>query len=142
LPQTPPTTNDQPLDNLGASFRARLGVPMNDDGPMGVVATLIHPDGRPVTRLDDPAGGTFDAAGNFDRLLGQPDAHLAVLGRVDIYGVTTLEEADMDGLIDDIDRLIASGTLEPVESRGLQRLRLMAEACGRGGNLQVVFTGD
>jgi hypothetical protein len=115
---------------------------MNDAGAMGGVATLIHPDGRRVTRLDDPAGGTFDAAGDFDRLLDRPDAQLAVLGRVDIYGVTTFEKDDMGGLIDDIGRLMAAGALEPVESRGLQRLRILAQECARLGNLQVLFMGD
>ena len=109
---------------------------------MGLVATLIYADGRRVTRLDDPAGGTFDAAGDFDRLLNRTEDHLAALGRVDIYGVTTFEKDDMGGLIDDIDHLMCAQDLEPVESRGLQRLRVMAVECIRGADLQVVFMGD
>ena len=109
---------------------------------MGVAATLIYADGRRVTRLDDPAGGTFDAAGDFDRLLDRADDHLSVLGRVDIYGVTTFVKDDMGGLIEDIDHLMTAQDLDPVESRGLQRLRVMAVECLRGGSLQVVFMGD
>lgn len=108
---------------------------------MGVVAILIETDGRRVTRLDDPGGGTFDAAGDFDRLLDGSDLH-PVLGSLDVYGITTLEYADMDDLIADIDRIVAAETLQPLESRGLQRLRVMAEECARRGDLQIVLVGD
>jgi hypothetical protein len=35
---------------------------------MGLVAEVRDADGRRVA-LDDPSGGTFDAAGDFDRLI-------------------------------------------------------------------------
>lgn len=115
---------------------------IDDAGVVGVVAILVEADGRRLSRLDDLGGGTFDAAGGFDRLLGRPDVHPGVLGGVDLYGVTTFERADMEGLIADIDRLTAHETLEPVESLGMQRLRVMALECARRGGLQNVFTND
>ena len=124
---------------LGTEIRA---VPIDHAVFMGVVAILVEADGRRVTRLGDPGGGTFDAAGDFDRLLGSADDQPGVLGGVDLYGVTTLESADMEDLVADIDRLVADETLQPVESRGLQRLRVMAEECARRGDLQIVFMGD
>ena len=56
---------------------------------MGVDAVLLAGDYRRVRDLPDPAGGTFDAAGDFDRLLGQvPDA--TMWSSIDPIGDTTL----------------------------------------------------
>jgi hypothetical protein len=109
---------------------------------VGVEASLISEDGRRVTGLEDPAGGTFAGAGGFDRLLSGPSENLECLGRVSVDGVTTLEREDMEGLIADIDSIAASSTLQPEESRGLQRLRVMALECAARGRLVIVFVGE
>jgi len=51
---------------------------------MGVIAVL-EIDGRPV-RLADPAGGTFNAAGDFDSLIPSAESRFSVLSKVDPYG--------------------------------------------------------
>jgi hypothetical protein len=109
---------------------------------MGVEASLISEDGRRVTGLEDPAGGTFDVAGDFQRLLSTAAENLEVLGRVTVDGVTTLEREDMGGLMADIDSLVEAASLQPEESQGLQRLRAMAEECSARGRLVIVFVGD
>ena len=67
----------------------RSSVACAERNTMGVVAVLETLDGKRVVGLADPAGGRFDAAGDFDRLL--PDAHdgCAVWGQIDPYA--TLE---------------------------------------------------
>jgi hypothetical protein len=107
---------------------------------MGVVATLVGADGTQLRGLPDPDGGSFDAAGDVDRLLLEGSG-FRVLHRVDLYGQTTLDRAEMAELLVDVERLIASGP-RPIERRGLGRLRVMAEACRDGLGLQVEFQGD
>ena len=55
-----------------------------DDG-MGLVAEVQDADGRRVA-VDDPSGGTFDGAGDFDRLIPAKSTHLPLLSSVDPYG--------------------------------------------------------
>ena len=109
---------------------------------MGVEASLISEDGRRVTGLEDPAGGTFDEARGFDRLLSGPCDDLEYLGRVSVDGVTTLEREDMKGLVAEIDSVVESVALQPEESRGLQRLRVLALECAARGRLVLVFVGE
>jgi hypothetical protein len=52
---------------------------------MGVIAVVCDAEGRQMRGFTDPAGGTFDAAGDFDRLLERvPSA--ATWSSVDRYG--------------------------------------------------------
>jgi hypothetical protein len=53
--------------------------------PMGLVAQVRDADGRRVA-LDDPSGGRFDAAGDFDRLIPARSTHLPLLSSPDPYG--------------------------------------------------------
>lgn len=58
---------------------------------VGVAAVLVDDAGRERGGLPDPAGGTFDAAGDFDRLLGDPrTGHLQMWTSIDVYGQTEL----------------------------------------------------
>lgn len=55
--------------------------------------------GRPRTGLPDPSGGTFDAAGDFDRFIDQPPFGLVpdglpILESVDPFGDTSGSWAD------------------------------------------------
>lgn len=75
------------------------------DAVVIVQATLVGPDG-PVRALADPGGGgLFDAAGDFDRLLTASGPAGGCLSRVDPYGSTSFEPAEMDALVDEVDRL-------------------------------------
>jgi len=56
---------------------------------MGIHAELVLA-GERVRRLPDPDGGSFDAAGDFDRLVPPTGHAFALLGRVDPHGETCL----------------------------------------------------
>jgi hypothetical protein len=115
---------------------------------MPITAELRRENGEVVRDLPDPAGGTFDAAGDFDALLPQaaelrtppPDAY-TLLRYVDPYGDTIFNRAQMPDLLADID--VASALeLTSIQRRGLDRLRVMAERCGSSTHLSLWFIGD
>ncbi|MFE9695204.1 hypothetical protein [Micromonospora sp. NPDC005806] len=74
---------------------------------MGVQASLWQA-GRQLLGLPDPAGGTFDSAGDFDRVLGREDPSLPLLSRVDPYGDVQFMPSDMPQLLSEIERLLPS----------------------------------
>ncbi len=106
---------------------------------MGIDVTLRRGDGPPLCRLPDPNGGTFDAAGDFDALLGASD--LPVLGTIHAYGDTTFDGAQMATLIAEVDSALSRTELGP-QARGLRRLRAMAEMCQADESLILHFCGD
>jgi hypothetical protein len=55
--------------------------------------------------VPDPSGGTFDAAGDFDRLLGREA--LSVLGSVDPHTDTAMVSSEMPALLRDIESALA-----------------------------------
>jgi len=73
---------------------------------MGMVVRLVRGEGETVRGLPDPAGGTFDAAGDFDRVLPDGDPAFAVLGSVNPHGDTVLTTVQMDALLADINELM------------------------------------
>jgi len=80
-----------------------------------IVVELRTERGQVVRGLDDPSGGTFDASGDFDRLL--PDDGM-LLRYIDEYGDTVFNRLQMNDLIRDVDRLAARADLEPIERPG------------------------
>jgi hypothetical protein len=106
---------------------------------------LRREDGRHVRELDDPAGGLFDAAGDVDRLLElaqyAPAGGYRLLHYVDPDGNTMFNTLQMTDLLADIEHLLATTTID-IERRGLERLRVLAEACRSGGLLYLWFYGD
>ncbi|MFG2059161.1 hypothetical protein ACGFI9_34605 [Micromonospora sp. NPDC048930] len=94
-----------------------------------------------IDRIADPAGGTFDAAGDFDRLLPTCDAAYPILGRVGPHDDLDLDPATMPGLIAEIDRLLPAAHNDR-ERRGLQRLRTLADLCSRTNNGSLIIAGD
>ncbi|MEV4517727.1 hypothetical protein AB0K00_53310 [Dactylosporangium sp. NPDC049525] len=107
---------------------------------MGIQVELRLADER-VRALPDPAGGSFDAAGDFDRLLRSGRTGLPLLGGVDPHGELRLGPGDMAQLVDEIDLLLEEATAGP-EQRGLMRLRTMAARCAQEVYGQLVFSGD
>jgi hypothetical protein len=97
--------------------------------------------GRPVRALPDPTGGSFDSAGDFDRLIERRDTACPVLGSVDPYGETRLVWAEMGPLIQEIDRLLVQARPGP-EEHGLTRLRVLALHCSEQPDAELVFIGD
>jgi hypothetical protein len=106
---------------------------------VGIQVTLRRADGRPLRGLADPNGGTFDAAGDFDDMLGSPD--LPVLGGMDPYGETTFDARQTIALIADVDSALGHAKPGP-ETRGLHRLRAMAEMCQTDESLTLHVLGD
>ena len=116
---------------------------------MSIRAVLRTERGEEVRFLPDPAGGEFDAAGDFDALLPQastlprppPPDFFKLLRYVDPYGDTIFNQSQMGDLLEDIDRATARAVMA-VERRGLDRLRVIAERCRDGVHLYVWFIGD
>lgn len=106
---------------------------------MGVQVELVVA-GERIRALPDPAGGLFDGAGDFDRLLRASDPETALLNAVDPHGETRLGPGEMSALIAEIDLMLGKAKPGP-ERRGLMRLRTMAVRCGQEHG-QLVFTGD
>lgn len=117
--------------------------------PVGIEAELRDQHGQPVRELDDPAGGTFDAAGEFDALLPQapdapphpPQAGYSLLGQVNPYGNTVFHPEQMVDLLLDIEIARSQATTRR-QQRGLERLAVLAEACRASTHLVICFVGD
>ena len=111
-----------------------------DDERVGIQVVLVR-SAHIVTDLQDPNGGRFDAAGDFDRVLPTADERFAVLSHVEPHGDTFLRSSDMDRVIDEVDRLLEVSH-EGSERRGLLRLRALATACRDAPDSQLRFMGD
>jgi hypothetical protein len=107
---------------------------------MPIVVRLEDKRGNALT-IDDPNGGTCDAAGDFDRLIPWNDEAYHCLSVVDPYGDTVFNRLQAPLLLDEIRRLDVARTDER-ERRGLSRLIAMAERCRDGAHLYVRFVGD
>ena len=113
---------------------------------MAIHVGLRDQTGRARTGLTDPSGGTFDAAGDFDRFVDHPPcghvaAGLPIIGSIDPFGDTKLPSGVMGQLIAECARaltLAKNGT----ERRGLLRLRVLAEECSRDPNSALFWIGD
>jgi hypothetical protein len=106
---------------------------------MGLDVELRAADGTPITGLPDPSGGTFDAAGNFDRML-EPSEAWPTLSGIDPFNDTVLSASELGPLLQDIEAALAVAT-DGSERRGLLRLRVMAQRCQDEGSV-LVFQGD
>jgi len=110
-----------------------------------VVIELIDGDGSVVRRLPDPSGGTFDAAGDFQRFIdetGLLDAEgLPRFRTIEPYETHDLRSAEMPSLIADVETCLA--VAKPgSEMRGLMRLRVLADLCAADSSLRLRSHGD
>ena len=107
---------------------------------MGVYAIVLDLDGREIRGLTDPAGGTFDAAGDFDRLLDRvPSA--VTLATVDPYGDRSLSRDDAAALLRELPAVFQQAQEGP-ERRGVARLAVLAALCESDPSLTLRFIGD
>ena len=107
---------------------------------MGVVV-MAYRDHKRLVGLPDPAGGLFDAAGDFDRLLDVHGGDGSVLGDIDRQDDVVLRQSSMAALIDDIIRLFAEAH-SGAEHRGLARLQVLARLCADDATIELRFMGD
>ena len=98
---------------------------------MPIRITLVS-QGR-VVALPDPAGGQFDAAGNFDRLLPMENQlpmrqspNLPLLSRIEAYVGVEFTSDEMVAVAEEAATLFDIAKPGP-ETRGLERLRSLAE---------------
>ena len=100
-------------------------------------------DWSTITGLPDPAlGGTFDYAGDFDRLLPSwDDATFACWRFIDPEGDTFFNCLQMPVFIEELDRLLPQAKPGP-ERNGMLRLRTMAEFSLLRPHQYLVFVGD
>lgn len=106
---------------------------------MAIWVELRRSDSSPVRDVADPSGGTFDAAGDFDRFIGRPA--LPALGAVDPYADTSMTSVEMPRLLRDIERALGDAKEGP-EIRGLLRLRALAGLCRDDASTRLFFVGD
>jgi hypothetical protein len=106
---------------------------------MGIYAEL-RVGGRIVV-LADPSGGTFRAAGDFDRLLPVPEDAFPVLARVEQYRDVVIAGTDLMALASEAARLLKRADAGP-EHRGLLRLRALAVAGQGEPGAELRFVGD
>jgi hypothetical protein len=107
---------------------------------VGIVASLRTRDGTSIVGLADPSGGTFDSAGDFDRLLGA-DPSLGVWSSIDPFGRTVVGPGASSALLAELDQIEVQAEPGP-EQRGVARLRVLAEQCAGDRSLQLHFAGD
>src|SRR4051794_21068840 len=69
-----------------------------------IVARLEDEHGNAIT-VDDPNGGSCDAAGDFDELLPFDDPAYRCLGVIDPYGDTIFNRLQMPVLLSEVDAL-------------------------------------
>jgi hypothetical protein len=115
---------------------------------VGLYITLRDADGAVVRNIPDPFGGTFDASGNFDELLGRGVA--PVLDLIDPYGETSLASSEMKALATEVDALLAT-IPERAQTRtgrtgstwrAVTRFRVMVGLCGTDDRFTLNFLGD
>lgn len=97
--------------------------------------------------LPDPLGGTFDAAGDFDELLG--GSRTPSLNAIDPHSDTVLTSEEMSRLAVEVDALLAT---IPADGRGpgrrgstwrgLTRFRAMVDRCAAESRSTLLVQGD
>jgi hypothetical protein len=107
---------------------------------MGVDAVL-HVNGQRVVGLPDPSGGTFDAAGDFDRLLPLSKGAYPVLSRIDPDGVADFGPPDMAAIVREVESALALTSTDR-ERRGLLRMKALAVYGSLTPGALLRVTGD
>lgn len=107
---------------------------------VGITSEIRDPEGQVVT-VADPAGGTFTAAGDFDRLIPADDPRLPLLSALDSFGEWSVPFDRLRDLAAEI-AVLAGKAKEGPESRGLARLAAQVESCISAADQRLIFTGD
>lgn len=107
---------------------------------MGITSEVCDPDGRVVTVVD-PTGGTFTAAGDFDRLIPADHPQLPLLSALDPFGEWSVPFDRLRDLAAEV-AVVAGKATEGPESRGLARLAAQVESCVGAVDQRLIFMGD
>jgi hypothetical protein len=107
---------------------------------VGLVAYLKVAGARAT--VADPSGGTCDAAGDFDRLLPLDQHAYPLLSQIDPHGDLTLSGGQIRAALAEVDRLLTTATMTPVERRGLLRLRPLLADGARERTARLIIIGD
>jgi hypothetical protein len=91
---------------------------------MGVDAVLFVA-GQRIVGLIDPTGGTFDGAGDFDRLLPLDTEAFPTLCRIETDGVAEFGPSEMTTIVHEAEGVLALADAGP-ERRGVLRLQMLA----------------
>ncbi|MGH3220510.1 MAG: hypothetical protein ACRDPY_17715 [Streptosporangiaceae bacterium] len=106
---------------------------------MGLCAELLV-RGQAVV-LADPSGGSFTAAGDFDRLLPVSGETFPILAQIDPCGDVTVPSGDMPALASEVALLFKRAEHGP-ERRGLLRLQALVRAGQEEPDSVLRFSGD
>jgi hypothetical protein len=112
-----------------------------------IYVELRDTDGRQVREIPDPSGGTFDASGDIDRFIDESyfghitSLELSTMQPLDPDANTEMPSEVMPAFLDDIAKVLPLAKEGP-ESRGLLRLRVMAERCATQPGSSLVWFGD
>lgn len=107
---------------------------------MPVRVVLIDADGRAQT-FHDAAGGRYDAASGFDRLIGLDAQLLPMWASLYADEDWTFEDGDIASLLRDLDILESRAVAGP-EQRGLAQLRFLAKAALADPSLTLEWRSD
>jgi hypothetical protein len=113
---------------------------LTDNGPVPVRVVLIDAEGQPQTYVD-PAGGRFDAASGFDRLIGIDSQLLPVWSSLYADEDWTFEDDELAGLLQDLD-VLETRAVAGQEQLGLAQLRRLAEAALAHPGLTLEWRGE
>lgn len=110
---------------------------------MGFYITLRDAEGAVVRGLTDPLGGTFDAAGDFDDLLGNnATPRLNALDPSLPSGEMARLAAEVDFLLASIPETGQGPGRRGAAWRGLMRFRAMVERCSADSRTTLLIEGD
>ena len=110
---------------------------------VGIDAVLCRENWSRISELPDPAlGGTFDSAGDFDRLVPMFDDTSFICWRfIDPHGKTVFNRHQMPDFIAELDRLMPDAKPGP-ERNGMLRLRMLASLVQSRPHQFLVLLGD
>jgi hypothetical protein len=107
---------------------------------MPIVITLVDSNDKRIRGIPDPWGSFFDAAGHFDRLVGEAPA-LPIWNSLDPDALVLIDRDGAKQLIEELPTILAKAR-PGLESRGLERLRILAQICASSEALHLVARGD
>lgn len=105
-----------------------------------IVAIVRTESATQIRQLVDPTDGTFDAAGDFDRLI--PGYATGLLAGVDPYADTVFNAVQAPAVAREAEQLLLREDLTAIERRGLLRLAVLAEYVSAAAHCYLWFIGD